>query len=216
MTHRRDAYDTFRSVSGARSSPSPSYHRRLACVPISDKGDQKAEINRRGLRSDSISLDKIADPIGTSLLEGIRSLRCEKLKVATEINKLSFPWPVGRHTQAARDKTRLDLAVILRVHVSQEIAYIHIRAPCVRELPVKDAGNRPLVDKDIGGIKVSMHETRIVRIGLLLQNNAAQGHGRFRPDPCANVGAFEHGSEKTFPIAKIKWRNRSACLNPTT
>jgi hypothetical protein len=30
--HRRDAYATFRSVSASRTSPSPWYHRRLACV----------------------------------------------------------------------------------------------------------------------------------------------------------------------------------------
>jgi hypothetical protein len=35
--HRRDAYDTFRSVSGSRTSPSPRYHRRPACVPIPGK-----------------------------------------------------------------------------------------------------------------------------------------------------------------------------------
>jgi hypothetical protein len=33
--HRRDAYDTLRSASASRTSPSPWYHRRLACVPDS-------------------------------------------------------------------------------------------------------------------------------------------------------------------------------------
>jgi hypothetical protein len=33
--HRRDAYDTLRSASASRTSPSPWYHRRLACVPYS-------------------------------------------------------------------------------------------------------------------------------------------------------------------------------------
>jgi hypothetical protein len=37
--HRRDAYDTFRSVSRARTSPSLRYHRRLACVP--DSGQRR-------------------------------------------------------------------------------------------------------------------------------------------------------------------------------
>jgi hypothetical protein len=31
--HRRDAYDTLGSASAARLSPSPTYHRRPACVP---------------------------------------------------------------------------------------------------------------------------------------------------------------------------------------
>jgi hypothetical protein len=39
--HRRDAYDTFRSASASRTSPSPRYHRRLACVPIPPKGDDR-------------------------------------------------------------------------------------------------------------------------------------------------------------------------------
>ena len=134
--------------------------------------------------------------------------------MATKVSKFCFPSPVGWHIQSARNKTRLDLAVMHRVRVPQEIANIHIRAPCVREFPVKDAGDRSLVDKDISGIEVSMHEMRFVCIGLLLHINTAQGHGGFGSDPGSHVGAFEHGSDKTFPIAKIKWRNRSVCLNP--
>jgi hypothetical protein len=37
--HRRDAYDTFGPVSAARTSPSPTYHRRPACVLILAKDD---------------------------------------------------------------------------------------------------------------------------------------------------------------------------------
>ena len=97
----------------------------------------------------------------------------------------------------------------------QEIANIHIRAPRVKEFPVKNAGHRSLVDKDISGIEVSMHETRFLCIGRLLHINTAQGHGGFGSDPGAHFGAFEHESDKGFPMAKIKWRYRSVCLNQT-
>jgi hypothetical protein len=85
----------------------------------------------------------------------------------------------------------------------------------VREFPVKDAGDRSFVDKDISRIEISGHQTRFLCIGLLLYINPAQVHGGFGSDPGAYVGAFEHGSDKAFPIAKIKWRYRSVCLNPT-
>jgi hypothetical protein len=41
LEHRRDAYATFRSICGSRTSPSPKYHRRLACVPITARGDDR-------------------------------------------------------------------------------------------------------------------------------------------------------------------------------
>ena len=62
-----------------------------------------------------ISLGKIADPIGTFLFEGVRSLRCQELKVATEVSKFCFPSPVGWHIQSARRRTHLDLAVMHRI-----------------------------------------------------------------------------------------------------
>jgi hypothetical protein len=105
-------------------------HRTDACRRLEknnqEDGDTSEPIDceTRGLlhREILISLGKIADPIGTSLFEGIiRSLRCQELKVATKVSKFCFPSPVGWHIQSARNKTRLDLAVMHRIHVPQVV-----------------------------------------------------------------------------------------------